>query len=64
MTTRLRRGRRQSRVMVVRQAGDRYLLVEFGALVLDIELRLRVHVLMTALQQPHRRWPTAGIRST
>ncbi len=36
--------------MVVRQAGDRYLLVEFGALVLDIELRLRVHVLMTALQ--------------
>ena len=37
--------------MVVRQAGDRYLLVEFGPLVLDIELRLRVHVLMTALQE-------------
>ncbi|WP_374410423.1 urea carboxylase [Hydrogenophaga sp.] len=37
-------------VMVVRQAGDRYLLVEFGPLVLDIELRLRVHVLMQALQ--------------
>jgi len=36
--------------MVVRQAGDRYVLVEFGPLVLDIELRLRVHVLMTALQ--------------
>lgn len=36
--------------MVVRQAGDRYLLVEFGPLVLDIELRLRVHVLMSALQ--------------
>ena len=36
--------------MVVRQAGDRYLLVEFGPLVLDIELRLRVHVLMTALK--------------
>uniref|UniRef100_UPI0003B551EC 5-oxoprolinase/urea amidolyase family protein n=1 Tax=Ideonella sp. B508-1 TaxID=137716 RepID=UPI0003B551EC len=36
--------------MVIRQAGDRYLLVEFGPLVLDIELRLRVHVLMTALQ--------------
>lgn len=36
--------------MVVRQAGDRYLLVEFGPLVLDIELRLRVHVLMQALQ--------------
>ena len=36
--------------MVVRQAGDRYLLVEFGPLVLDIELRLRVHVLMQALR--------------
>ncbi len=36
--------------MVVRQAGDRYLLVEFGPLVLDIELRLRVHVLMMALK--------------
>ncbi len=36
--------------MVVRQAGDRYVLVEFGPLVLDIELRLRVHVLMQALQ--------------
>ena len=36
--------------MVVRQAGDRYVLVEFGPLVLDIELRLRVHVLMTALK--------------
>jgi urea carboxylase len=36
--------------MVVRQAGDRYLLLEFGPLVLDIELRLRVHVLMSALQ--------------
>ena len=36
--------------MVVRQAGDRYVLVEFGPLVLDIELRLRVHVLMQALR--------------
>jgi urea carboxylase len=36
--------------MIVRQAGDRYVLVEFGPLVLDIELRLRVHVLMTALK--------------
>jgi|AntAceMinimDraft_1070359.scaffolds.fasta_scaffold00985_2 urea carboxylase len=36
--------------MVVRQAGDRYVLVEFGPMVLDIELRLRVHVLMTALK--------------
>ena len=36
--------------MVIRQAGDRNVLVEFGPLVLDIELRLRVHVLMAALQ--------------
>jgi urea carboxylase len=56
--------------MVVRQAGDRYVLVEFGPLVLDIELRLRVHVLMTALkaQQASGALPgiidmTPGIRS-
>ncbi|MFT5934063.1 MAG: urea carboxylase [Hydrogenophaga sp.] len=56
--------------MVVRQAGDRYLLVEFGPLVLDIELRLRVHVLMTELkaQQAQGKLPgiidlTPGIRS-
>jgi urea carboxylase len=29
-----------------RQAGDRYLLVEYGPLVLDINLRFRVHALM------------------
>ncbi len=33
-----------------RRAGDRYLLVEFGAMVLDLELRFRVHALYTALQ--------------
>src|SRR5690606_28489393 len=56
--------------MVIRQAGDRYVLVEFGPLVLDIELRLRVHVLMLALQarQADGRLPglidlTPGIRS-
>ncbi len=56
--------------MVVRQAGDRYVLVEFGPLVLDIELRLRVHVLMTALKdlQAQGQLPaiidlTPGIRS-
>ena len=37
--------------MVVRQAGDCYLLVELGEAVLDIALRLRVHALMQALQQ-------------
>lgn len=47
--------------MVIRQAGDRYLLVEFGPLVLDIELRLRVHVLMQALQTRRARGELAGL---
>ncbi|MDR7149815.1 urea carboxylase [Hydrogenophaga palleronii] len=47
--------------MVVRQAGDRYLLVEFGPLVLDIELRLRVHVLMQALQDLRKAGSLNGI---
>lgn len=34
-----------------RQAGDNYLLVEYGPLVLDLELRFRVHALMDWLQQ-------------
>ncbi|MDR3392831.1 MAG: urea carboxylase [Sulfuriferula sp.] len=34
-----------------RPAGDKYLLVEYGPLVLDINLRFRVHALMTWLQQ-------------
>ncbi|MGE0113464.1 MAG: urea carboxylase [Steroidobacteraceae bacterium] len=36
-----------------RQAGDRYLLVEYGAQVLDLELRFRVHALMQYLQSQH-----------
>ncbi len=52
--------------LVIRQAGDRYLLIELGEMQLDIALRLRVHGLMTALQQ--RGLPgivdmTPGIRS-
>jgi urea carboxylase len=52
--------------VVYRQAGDRYLLVEYGPLVLDIELRLRIHVLAQALSA--RALPgiidlTPGIRS-
>ena len=39
--------------VVVRQAGDRYILMEFGALVLDLELRFRVHALMEALKALH-----------
>jgi urea carboxylase len=34
-----------------RQAGDRYLLVEYGPLALDLNLRFRVHALMQWLQQ-------------
>ncbi len=51
---------------VVRQAGDRYVLVEFGPLKLDLELRMRVQALLEGLKQ--RQLPgvidlTPGIRS-
>lgn len=36
---------------VVRPAGDRYLLVEFGPNLLDLEQRLRVHALQTRLEE-------------
>ncbi|MET0542692.1 MAG: urea carboxylase [Variovorax sp.] len=36
--------------LVIRQAGDRYLLVELGELQLDIALRMRIHALHAALQ--------------
>jgi len=36
--------------VVYRQAGDKYLLVEYGPLVLDLNLRFRVHALMQWLQ--------------
>jgi urea carboxylase len=36
--------------VVYRRAGDKYLLVEYGPLILDIELRLHVHALMLWLQ--------------
>jgi urea carboxylase len=42
---------RESRPCVLyRRAGDNYVLVEYGPLVLDLELRLRVHALMLWLQ--------------
>jgi urea carboxylase len=49
-----------------RGAGDRYLLVEYGPIVLDLNLRFRVHALMEWLQD--RKLPgiidlTPGIRS-
>jgi urea carboxylase len=37
--------------VVFRRAGDDYLLVEFGDLALDINLRFRVHALMCALEE-------------
>lgn len=49
-----------------RQAGDNYLLVEYGPLVLDLELRFRVHALMDWLQRQQIRGVlelTPGIRS-
>jgi urea carboxylase len=51
---------------VYRQTGDKYLLIEYGPPVLDLNLRFRVHALMTWLQR--RNLPgvvdlTPGIRS-
>jgi urea carboxylase len=39
--------------MVFRPQGDDYVLIEFGPNVLDLELRFRVHALMTWLEQRH-----------
>ena len=36
-----------------RRAGDSYLLVEYGALILDIALRMRVYALQTWLERQH-----------
>ncbi|MGH8808641.1 MAG: carboxyltransferase domain-containing protein, partial [Noviherbaspirillum sp.] len=52
--------------VVYRRAGDDYLLVEFGELVLDINLRFRVHALMQAIEQAQLKGVidlTPGIRS-
>ena len=49
-----------------RAAGDKYLLVEYGPLELDIRLRFHAHALMLQLQQlnhPHIFELTPGIRS-
>jgi urea carboxylase len=40
----------QQVAVVYRQAGDKYVLIEYGPLVLDLNLRFRVHALMTWLQ--------------
>jgi urea carboxylase len=56
----------QQVAVTYRQAGDKYLLIEYGPLVLDLNLRFRVHALMLWLQE--RALPgvvdlTPGIRS-
>jgi urea carboxylase len=52
--------------VVYRRQGDRHLLVEYGPIALDLELRLRVHALMLELQRldlPGVIDITPGIRS-
>jgi urea carboxylase len=52
--------------VVYRQAGDKYLLVEYGPLVLDLNLRFRVHALMQWLEKQNIKGIldlTPGIRS-
>ena len=52
--------------IVYRPSGDKYLLVEFGELMLDIELRFRVHALMLSLEEDLPKGVlelTPGIRS-
>jgi len=52
--------------VLYRQSGDRYLLVEYGPLVLDLNLRFRVHALMSWVQEqgiPGVIDLTPGIRS-
>jgi urea carboxylase len=52
--------------VVYRRAGDKYLLIEYGELILDLELRLRVHALASWLESaklPGIIELTPGIRS-
>ncbi len=52
--------------IVYRPAGDKYLLIEYGPLVLDIELRFRVHAVYLLLQEKNIAGVldlTPGIRS-
>ncbi|MFT3870421.1 MAG: urea carboxylase [Nibricoccus sp.] len=52
--------------VVYRRAGDKYLLIEYGPAVLDLELRFRVHALMDWLVDSHTPGIldlTPGIRS-
>ncbi len=57
---------RRNADVAVRAAGDRYLLVEYGPIVLDMNLRIRVHALETELRAAQIEGIidiTAGVRS-
>jgi len=57
---------RRSGLVTVRADGDRYLLVEYGPMVLDLSLRIRVHALETLLRAAQLTGIidiTAGVRS-
>lgn len=41
----------ESPAVLYRQAGDKYLLIEYGPIVLDFNLRLRAHALMSSIQK-------------
>ena len=59
-------GRPGSPAVCYRRSGDKYLLVEYGPMVLDLNLRLRTHALMVWLQDNHTPGLldlTPGIRS-
>lgn len=45
-----RKARDAADSMAMRRSGDRYLLVEYGPMVLDLKLRLRVELLMEAIE--------------
>lgn len=47
--------------VVYRQSGDRYVLIEYGDAVLDLNLRFRIHALMQALQQAIEQKQLTGI---
>jgi len=47
--------------VVYRPSGDRYVLIEYGDAVLDLNLRFRIHALMQALQQAIEQKQLTGI---
>jgi urea carboxylase len=53
--------RGQRPAVVYRRQGERSLLIEYGPIVLDLELRLRVHALMLYLEQCQAAGELAGV---